>query len=308
MISKVITGKSFSGVCRYICSDQKRAVVLETQGVRGHEYKLMSSDFETQHALRPTLSKAVFHGILSFYPGENISDSRMVEISREYLVKMGITETQFAITKHHDKNHPHVHIIANLVNNKGEVIKDNWIGLKGKKVAQQLTAKYGLREALNKNLALTHVERLNEREANRYVIYKAISSVLSNCKNLDDLKQQLKKHDIETLYKYKGQTEELQGISFRTGDFKYKGSEVDRQFSVKQLQRMLHEQKCTQVIQQPRLNLHESRLLNKSHKQEGKAEHVNPLNDLLKGERHHEQLPHQWKIKNKKKRKQNGLH
>jgi hypothetical protein len=56
----------------------------------------------------------------------------MVEISKEYLVKMGITETQFAITKHVDKDHPHLHIIANLVNNKGEAIKDNWIGLKGK--------------------------------------------------------------------------------------------------------------------------------------------------------------------------------
>ena len=50
-------------------------------------------------------------------------------------IKMGITETRFAITKHVDKDHPHLHIIANLLNNKGEVIKDNWIGLKGKKVA-----------------------------------------------------------------------------------------------------------------------------------------------------------------------------
>jgi hypothetical protein len=308
MISKVITGRSFSGVCRYICSDQKRAVVLETEGVRGHDYKLMSSDFETQHALRPRLNKAVFHGILSFYPGENISDVSMVQLSKEYLLKMGITETQFAITKHLDKNHPHVHIIANMVNNKGEAIKDSWIGLKGKKVAQQLTAKYGLKEALTKNLALTHLERLNEREATRYVLYQAISQSILNCKNLDDLKEQLKKHDIETLYKYKGQSEELQGISFRIGDFKYKGSEVDRRFSVKQLQRILHEQKCRQAIQQPRLNLQESRSVNQSRKQDDRIKHSNLLHELLKSERHSEQLPQQWKIKKQKKRKPNSLH
>ena len=108
MISKVITGKTFYGTCSYICMDQKRAEVLEAEGVRGYNYKLMSADFEMQHAYRPTLSKAVFHGILSFYPGEKIENQKMVEIAKEYLQKMKIVDTQFAIVKHIDKNHPHL--------------------------------------------------------------------------------------------------------------------------------------------------------------------------------------------------------
>ena len=78
----------------------------------------------------------VFHGILSFYPGEKIQDQIMAEIAKEYLREMKIVDTQFAIVKHIDENHSHLHIIANLVNNKGEAIKDNWIGLKGKKISQ----------------------------------------------------------------------------------------------------------------------------------------------------------------------------
>jgi hypothetical protein len=306
MISKVIIGKSFSGVCRYICSDQRRAVVLESEGVRGHDHKLMSSDFETQHTLRPTLSKAVFHGILSFYPGENMSDRMMVEISKEYLVKMGITDTQFAITKHVDKNHPHLHIIANLVNNKGEVIKDNWIGLKGKKVAQQLTLKYGLKEALSKDLALTHIDRLNEREANRYAISHAISRLIPHCKTFDDLKEQLKKLGIETLYKYKGQTTELQGISFQINDFKYKGSEVDRRFSAKYLERTLQ---CNGRRMEPQapVVIQKTPEVTKSNSKEEKAERHDLVRELMKSERYSQHLPDHWKIK-KKKRKSNGLH
>ncbi len=148
MISKVIIGKTFYGACRYVCSDQKRAIILDSEGVRNYDYKLMAADFEMQHALRPSLSKAVFHGILSFYPGEKIEDKMMVEIAKEYLHEMKITDTQFAIVKHIDKNHQHLHVIANLVNNNGETIKDNWIGLKGKKIAQGLTKKYGLKEAV----------------------------------------------------------------------------------------------------------------------------------------------------------------
>jgi len=134
MISKVIIGKTFYGACRYVCMDQKRAVVLETEGVRDYDYKLMAKDFEMQQAMRASLTKAVFHGIISFYPGEKVEDKMMATVAKKYLQEMNIVNTQFVIVKHIDKNHLHLHIIANLVNNNGETIKDNWIGLKGKRL------------------------------------------------------------------------------------------------------------------------------------------------------------------------------
>jgi len=145
-------GAKVKAGCKYICEDERRAMILETEGVRDYNYKLMTSDFEMQHSLRPTLNKAVFHGILSFYPGEKIEDQIMLLIAKEYLQKIGITNTQYAITKHTDRNHPHPHIIANLVNNDGKTIKDNWIGLRGKKIAQELTLKHDLKQALSKDL------------------------------------------------------------------------------------------------------------------------------------------------------------
>ena len=187
MISKVVIGKTFYGACRYVCMDKKRAVVLDSEGVRDYDYKLMAKDFESQQSMRSSLTKAVFHGIISFYPGEKIEDKRMSAIAREYLAEMKITDTQFAIVKHIDKNHSHLHLLANLVNNNGETIKDNWIGLRGKKVAQKLTKKYGLKEAVSKNLSLTNLEALNEREANRYIIYQAILEKLPGSRSVDEL-------------------------------------------------------------------------------------------------------------------------
>lgn len=128
-----MVGKTFYGACRYVCTDQKRAFVLEAEGVRDYDYKLMAKDFELQQAMRPSLSKAVFHGIISLYPGEKIEDKMMAQIAKEYLQEMKITDTQFVIVKHIDKNHQHLHILANLVNNNGETIKDNWIGFRVRK-------------------------------------------------------------------------------------------------------------------------------------------------------------------------------
>ncbi|WP_018615295.1 relaxase/mobilization nuclease domain-containing protein [Segetibacter koreensis] len=304
MISKVITGSSFSGVCPYVCADQTRAIVLYVEGVRGHDCKLMASDFEEQQALRPSLHKAVFHAILSFYPGEKIHDEKMAQIAREYLKKLGIIDTQVAITKHCDKEHPHVHVIANLVNNQGKTIKDNWIGLKGKKVAQQLTKQYGLKEAVTKNLDLIHLDRLNEKEANRYAVFKAISATKARCTDLNDLKNQLQKQGIETLFKYKGQTTELQGISFKIGEYKYKGSEVDRNFSIKNLQRTLEQQ----VKQTPRHSPFYANNTPGKVKNEVQYSKENSLiNALTQPDTKYEQVPNQLLIR-KRKKKSKSLH
>jgi len=310
MISKIIIGKTFYGACRYVCMDQKRAAVLETEGVRDYDYKLMAKDFESQQSMRPSLTKAVFHGIISFYPGEKIEDKMMAEIAREYLAEMKIIDTQFAIVKHLDKNHSHLHILANLVNNNGETIRDNWIGLKGKKIAQKLTKKYGLKEAISKNISLTNLEALNEREANRYIIYQAILEKLPKCKTLDELEEQIAKQNIKTLYKYKGQTNELQGISFKMGDYKYKGSEIDRKFSVKHLERTLQQKRIKNIIQPP-LSQTKSKQHFRDERERIEKYHghnKNLLDLVMKPEKQHQQMQMSFLEKKRLKKKSRGLH
>lgn len=146
--------------------------------------------------------------------------------------EIGMKNTQHAIAKHTDEKHLHLHIIPNLVDNNGQVISDSHIGLRGKKVAQQLTEAYHLIPAKKKNLELTHREALTQNEAARYKIYEAILKSLPHCRNIQELEKNLKTEGITTLYKYKGQTTEKQGISFQLGEDCFKGSKVDRKFSL----------------------------------------------------------------------------
>jgi len=88
-------------------------------------------------------------------------------------------------------------------------------------------------------MALTHLENMNEQEVARYKIYMAIAGILPGCKSMEELANSLKQQDIETQFKYKGQTQEIQGVSFKTGEFCFKGSKVDRQFSFAGLQKAI---------------------------------------------------------------------
>ncbi|MBN8852393.1 MAG: hypothetical protein BGO55_01440 [Sphingobacteriales bacterium 50-39] len=240
MISKPIPAESFYHTCRYICL-KPGAEVLVTEGVREHNYKVMAEDFIRQQQLRPSKAKACLHAILSFHPSEKPSNELMVEIARKYLERLGIVNTQFAVVKHTDRAHPHLHIVANMVDNKGQAISDSWIGLRGKKVAQALTQEYNLVPAIRKDLALTHTDAMNEQEAIKYKIYQAISENLPHCRTLEDLEKQLTSQGIEVQYKYKGQTEEKQGISFKTGNACFKGSQIDRKYSLGGLQKTLEQ-------------------------------------------------------------------
>lgn len=186
MFSKVFSGHSFYHACRYIVN-KPEAEVLECVGLREHNYQVMADDFILQQQLRPEKEKACFHCALSFYPGEIVSNKQMIQLAKEYLERLKITNTQVAIVKHCDRRHLHMHLVANMVDNDGKVISDSFLGLRGKKTAQQLTLQYKLVPAIKKDLNLTNYDALRKSEAVKYKVYEEIMKALPQCKSLKEL-------------------------------------------------------------------------------------------------------------------------
>jgi len=240
MISKVfITGQTFGETCAYVCQELSKAEVLAVDGVRGHDPKLMAEDFEIQHQLMPQKEKPVFHAVLSFPPGENPGDRKMVEIARKYLEEIGMAGTQYALVKHMNKAHLHLHIVANRVNNEGKIIGQGLIVERGIKAAQKLTREYNLVPEQGKHLAQTNLEALHEPDAKRYRLYQAIKENLPKCHTIEDLEKRLLEQGITTRYKMDAKSGERCGISFRIERMSIKGSQVDKDFSFGNLQKTL---------------------------------------------------------------------
>jgi hypothetical protein len=312
MLSKVYPGHSFYHACRYVVN-KPGAEVLEYNGVRGHDYKMMSDDFIMQQQLRPEKEKACFHCSLSFYPGEVLSNEELVKIAKEYLDQLGLVNTQYAITKHTDRRHLHLHLLANMVDNNGKAITDSFLGLRGKKIAQQLTKQYNLIPAINKNLEQTNFEALRKSEANKYKVYKAIIEALPKCRSMEDLERKLQIQGIETQYKFKGQTTERQGISFKIGEDCFKGSQVDRKFSLANLQKTIALDKkqlgtlkpevvntyhAVEKISKVKPNLSQEAWENKTNEGVEKV-----MDILMKPQESMLQVPHELLKKNKRKKK-----
>ena len=75
----------------------------------------------------------------------------------------------------------------------------------------------------------------------KYEIYHVIKDTLLKVWNWKQFEQVLKNQGIDIEYKRKGQTNEIQGISFKKGEHSFKGSEIDRKFSYSKLDMALNE-------------------------------------------------------------------
>jgi len=241
MIGKVITGKSFGGCIRYVVQ-KNDAVVLDAAGVRMQQVNQIINDFNLQRKYNPNLGKAVGHIALSWSVNDvaKLNDEVMVTLAKEYLQKMKIHDTQYLIVKHRDKDHPHIHIIYNRVSNNGKTISDNFQKQRNVQIAKELTLKHGL--YLSPGKERVNRQQLKGEDKIKYELFDAIRSASKKVKNINELKQVLAKQGIVTHLKYKSGTTEVQGISFSKGEYKFKGSEIDRSLSYARLSQAIEQQ------------------------------------------------------------------
>ncbi|MCF5049989.1 relaxase/mobilization nuclease domain-containing protein, partial [Pseudomonas simiae] len=60
--------------------------------------------------------KPVFHAIISLRPGESLTTTQWRSAVTKYITDLGFDETtQFVAVMHQDKDHQHVHIVANRI-------------------------------------------------------------------------------------------------------------------------------------------------------------------------------------------------
>lgn len=235
MIGKIIAGSSFAGTVGYVMKEQSR--ILAAEGVTPPDVREMAQDFKDQALLNPRLRNVVGHISLSFSPKDSVrmTDALMLDIAKEYMQRMGITDTQYLLVRHFDQPHPHCHLVYNRVGNNGQTISDKNIKIRNAKICRVLTEKYELHLAPGKESVRR--ERLREPDKTKYEIYDAIKTSLPNCGNWNDLELRLQERGISMRYKYCGSTNQNQGVLFSKNGFEFSGSKIDRQFSYSKLNR-----------------------------------------------------------------------
>ena len=161
----------------------------------------------------------------------------MVEIAEAYLQKMNIKNTQYLIVRHHDREHPHIHLCINRIDNYGKLISDKNEKFRSTKICRELTEKHGLYFATGKENV--NRERLIGYDKTKYEIYDALQRAIPKSRTWSELEKLLKKNGITFQFKTSGNTNKIQGIIFEKDGIKINGSKVDRNCSFSKIDRQI---------------------------------------------------------------------
>ncbi len=248
MIAKITTGGDFAGAVNYILDPKKAAELLIGEGVRLKNTNSIAKSFVAQTELNSRVSKPVGHISLDFSVQDKakLSNEFLLKIADDYLNKMRIINTQFIIARHYDKEHPHIHIVFNRVNNLGKTISNKNDRYRSEKICKELTRKNDLYFAKGKENVKVH--RLKEPDKTKYEIYNCLKELIPKCKDMDELEAKLKKEGITLHYKYRGNTNVVQGISFIKNNLRFNGSKVDREFSYSKIKCRLDQNKVQEYF------------------------------------------------------------
>lgn len=234
MIAKIVQGRGFKGVVNYVL-DKKDAQLLSANGIRLRDKGSIINSFITQSKLN-NISKPVAHISLSFsaQDKDKLTNQKMVQIALEYMRKMGYGNTQFLITRHHDTDHPHIHLLLNRIDHDGKRISDQNERIRSTKACKELTEKYGLYFAKGKENVKEH--RLREPDKTKYEIYNILKSEVSRSNDWQELIAKLNKKGVTVELKTRGSTDKIEGVKFSKNGYSFSGSKVDKQFSFSKIE------------------------------------------------------------------------
>ena len=239
MIAKAYKLKGFRACLDYDISKEKGRVIKSN--MEGEDPQSLAKEFAVIRQLKPKVSNAVLHVSLSASIGEKLSDDEWVRIGERYLDGMGYTNNQFVMTRHHDTEHEHIHIVANRISLDGQVVSDSQDYKRQTSLMREIEKDFGLNVVSStsekKSLKKSEVEKsIRTGEPNmRLILQKIALEAIKRSDTIESYASRLKTQGIEVIAILQKGGEKLVGLVYQKDDFKFKASDLGSAFTVKGL-------------------------------------------------------------------------
>ncbi len=165
MTANMIKGKGFRGALRHNLEKVAKNVaeVLDHSFVEVSEKSILKEVLMVK-VMRPNLQKFFYHTSINFPPTEDLSNATMIQIGQEYLRDSGFTQHQYIMFRHHNANHPHLHILVNRIGYDGKVLSDSNDFARCEEILRRLEKKYKLAEVISSRQARVRAITKDEME------------------------------------------------------------------------------------------------------------------------------------------------
>jgi hypothetical protein len=243
MISDIKKGTDFKGLIKYVEKkiEQGKGQYIGDNFISSDRQERI--DFLNQVASRrPNLSKKVFHVSLSLPEGEKLDNEKWHQLADRYMNKMGFGNAPYCITRHMDTDNDHIHIVASRVDFNGQTVSDSQDRQRSMAAVRELEILFELTRVetkRQKNLSMDRKEihaKRRKKPLLKTQVREMVDHSIKKAISLLDLEKML---PIAKIHRYRNG--KAYGISFEYQGKKFKGSQLGKGYTVKQL-----ELKCEQ--------------------------------------------------------------
>jgi hypothetical protein len=223
--------------------DQNKGYELDRNGFCGSTPKEIVEEMKMIQDLNQKATNKTFSLVLSpdVKDGKNLSNDDLKIMTQEYINKLGIDteKQQYIAFVHTEKEHKHIHIIANRVQTNGKLISDHHIGKRGQWIAHNIAKERGLTSAKEK--MFENIRNVEQNKGNlkglKSEIFKKHVEILKNKPGtFQNYITQMKEKGLEvkpTINK-QGEVQGFRIIDIETKN-NFKASEVNRTMSINNL-------------------------------------------------------------------------
>jgi hypothetical protein len=219
--------------------DGNKGYELDRNLLCGSTPKEMVEEMKMIQDLNQRATNKTFSMVLSpdVKDGQNLSDIELKSMTQDYLNKLGIdtNKQQYVAFVHTEKEHKHIHIIANRVQSNGKLLSDHHIGKRGQWVAHEIAKERGLVSAKEKMF-----ENINSIDQNKGSLKSMKAEIFNKHqivmkekpKTFDNYIKQmnLKGLDVKPTINKQGQIQGFR-VTDRETNSDFKASEIHRSMS-----------------------------------------------------------------------------
>ena len=204
--------------------------ILDSENVLTIDYLRMVQSFEIGHGFMPEKEEPAGHISISFDKADapRLTDEFMVQLAKEYMEGMGITNTQYLVVRHLETEHPHFHIVYNRVNMDGKAINERNNFKRSDKIVKAIKDKYGL----------TYSPLKQKYEEARPEFERKIRAAIYGCKSWYEFCRRMACAGIEVKFHDDRETGKHIGVKFSNGNITMNGSKIHRYFTYGKLDKV----------------------------------------------------------------------
>lgn len=242
MVSKANSTYGSSQALDYILNDKGQAIELDRNKLIGDTGQELFQEFRKIQSCNKRCQRNTFSIVLSPSSEYELTTEQYQDLVHQHLANLKLEDHQWVATLHMSTQTPHIHIIANRIDDQGKALKDNFISKKAQRSAEKLALAYGMLTARQRSL-----NKHKSKKEIKALIFESFKLACLDATSFSEIHHRLKLKNIgiELTKNSKG---EIQGMRFNYREHCFKASQVHRDCRVKGLIDLLDEDNFAPIV------------------------------------------------------------